>query len=115
MDEPVESSDESVETADEPDESTDVPAEWMDPADEPILELMREEEVFSPDHIAKEGICRPPVAAYRCRELAERGLLTRHMVGVYDITDLGERVLEGAVDPATLGDDDSSAADEGEE
>lgn len=79
--------------------------DWMEPADDDILELMREDDVFEPSQIDDEGICRGPHAAYRCRELAERGLLEKHMPGVYDITDLGERYLEGEVDAAELADD----------
>ena len=79
--------------------------DWMDPADDDILELMREDEIFEPSQISDEGICRGPHAAYRCRELADRGLLEKHMTGVYDISDLGERYLEGEVDAAELADE----------
>ncbi|RKD97436.1 hypothetical protein [Halopiger aswanensis] len=78
------------------------PADWMDPVDDDILELMREDEIFEPSQIRDEGVCRGPHAAYRCRELAKRGLLANPMTGVYDITDLGERYLDGEVDPADL-------------
>ncbi|ELY99825.1 hypothetical protein C482_10077 [Natrialba chahannaoensis JCM 10990] len=81
-------------------------ADWIDPVDETVLEYMGREEYFSPDQIAAEDVCRGPHAAYRCRELTKRGLLTKHMPGVYDITDLGEQVLAGEVELAELGDDD---------
>ncbi|RQG97202.1 hypothetical protein [Natrarchaeobius chitinivorans] len=77
-------------------------ADWMAPPDEDILELMRSEDVFAPDHVDDAGICRGPDAAYRCRELAKRGLLRKHAPGLYDLTDLGERFLEGEVDPTEL-------------
>lgn len=80
----------------------DAPADWMAPADDEILEVMRQEESFTPDHVEDAGICRGPDAAYRCRELAKRGLLDKIAIGMYDITDLGERYLEGEVDPTTL-------------
>lgn len=76
--------------------------EWMDPIDEPILEALCDEAVFSPDHVATEVGCRPPEAAYRCRELTKRGLLENHMTGVYDITTDGKAVLAGDLDPAAL-------------
>ena len=88
--------------ADEGDEEPDVAAEWMDPADDRILELMQENYIFDPDHIETEGVCRAPHAAYRCRELSKRGLLVKQAIGMYDITELGERYLEGEVDPTTL-------------
>ncbi|MCW8172536.1 hypothetical protein [Natrialba swarupiae] len=76
--------------------------DWMAPPDEYILEEMQSDDVFSPTHIEEADICRGPDAAYRCRELAKRGLLRKHAPGLYDITDLGERVLEGSVDPDEL-------------
>lgn len=88
------------------DEEPDVPAAWMDPADDDILEAMCDEDVFTPDHIDDEGICRGPYAATRCRELAKRGLLESHAIGMYDITELGERYLAGEVDPTELEPDD---------
>lgn len=93
-------------TGDEPDagfrSDADVSADWMAPVDGDIVELMRSEDVFSPDHIADKDVCRAPDAAYRCRELAKYGLLKKHTMGMYDITDLGERYLDGEVDPSDL-------------
>ncbi|MEY7849642.1 hypothetical protein AB7C87_10655 [Natrarchaeobius sp. A-rgal3] len=76
--------------------------DWTAPPDEDILEEMRSDDVFSPTHIDEAGICRGPQAAYRCRELAKRGLLRKYAPGLYDITDLGEQFLEGEVDPDDL-------------
>ncbi|WP_086890227.1 hypothetical protein [Natrarchaeobaculum aegyptiacum] len=73
---------------------SDLP-EWAIPLDVDILEEMRSEDVFAPEHIVEADICRGPQAAHRCRQLADHGLLTKHMTGVYDLTDLGEQVLEG--------------------
>ena len=84
------------------DDEPDLPAEWMAPADDDILEAMRSDDVFTPDHIDDARICRGPHAAHRCRELAKRGLLKKFGVGMYDLTDLGERYLEGEVDPSEL-------------
>ncbi|WP_049925247.1 hypothetical protein [Halopiger goleimassiliensis] len=80
--------------------------EWMIPLDEDILELFRaDEDVFAPSHVVEADICPDPQAAYRCRQLADHGLLEKHMTGVYEITDLGERVLDGDVDPDELADE----------
>ena len=86
--------------------------DWMIPLDEDVLELFRSgEEVFSPSHVAEADICTDPQAAHRCRQLADHGLLEKHMTGVYEITDLGERFLDGEVDPAALEDGAESEDD----
>lgn len=119
-DEPGDDADEPAGNAGEPEGDADDPAGepsedagdseadagWMDPADDEILEVMTENHVFAPDHIEEEDVCRGPHAAYRCRELAERGLLDRQAIGMYDITELGERYLAGEVDPSDLEVDD---------
>ncbi|RQG99025.1 hypothetical protein [Natrarchaeobius oligotrophus] len=74
--------------------SVDTP-EWMEPVDVEILELMRTEDVFAPNHVEEADICRGPHAAYRCRELTKRDLLKKYAPGMYDITDRGERFLDG--------------------
>ncbi|SIS01728.1 hypothetical protein [Natronorubrum thiooxidans] len=84
----------------------DVSAEWMAPVDGDILELMCSEEVFTPDHISDEDVCRAPDAAYRCRQLVKYGLLKKYAPGMYDISDLGEQYLAGEVDPSDLEPDD---------
>ncbi|AGB31021.1 hypothetical protein C488_02371 [Natrinema pellirubrum DSM 15624] len=85
----------------EPDEA-ETDAEWMDPADERILEYMQNEDVFEPNQFDEAKICPANFAAYRCRELAKYGLLKRHMPGVYEVTDAGERYLAGELDPSEL-------------
>ncbi|WP_306059172.1 hypothetical protein [Natronococcus wangiae] len=74
---------------------TDNSAEWMEPLDDEILELLQDEDVFMPDQIADEVEPRAPHVAYRCRELADHGLVTKHAPGMYDITERGERYLAG--------------------
>lgn len=91
-----------TDTTPDDDGEPDVDAEWMEPVDEPILELMCENHVFAPDHVEENGVCRAPDAARRCRELAKRGLLEKQAIGMYDITELGERYLDGEVDPDGL-------------
>ncbi|OAQ54602.1 hypothetical protein HTG_03335 [Natrinema mahii] len=85
----------------EPDEA-ETDAEWMDPADERILEYMQAEDVFEPNQFDEAGICPADFAAYRCRELTKYGLMTRHMPGVYEVSDAGERYLAGDLDPSEL-------------
>lgn len=77
-------------------------ADWMEPVDDDILELLREDEIFEPSQLSDEGLCRGPRAAYRCRELTARGLLRNPMTGVYEITDRGERYLDGDLDASEL-------------
>jgi len=74
----------------------------MEPADKPILEFLRSEDAFEPDQIDDEGIAPARYAAYRCREMTKYGLLTKHMPGVYEVSELGERYLEGTLDPSEL-------------
>lgn len=90
-------------TTPDDDGEPDVDAAWMDPVDEAILEAMCENHVFAPDHVEESDVCRAPHAAHRCRELTKRGLLEKQAIGMYDITELGERYLEGEVDPSDLG------------
>ena len=83
------------------DENDELP-EWMIPLDRDVLEVLQTDEAFAPSDVADADICRGPQAAHRCRQLADHGLLEKHATGIYDVTDLGERFLEGEVDPATL-------------
>lgn len=109
---------ESADAADDPETGTDDPetsaeasesetdaetdAEWMEPADKPILEFLRSEDAFEPNQIDDEGIAPARYAAYRCREMTKYGLLTKRMPGVYEVSELGERYLEGTLDPSEL-------------
>ncbi|SFC07079.1 hypothetical protein SAMN05444422_104117 [Halobiforma haloterrestris] len=71
--------------------------DWLEPEDEEILAVLREDHNFAPSHAAEADVCRGPVASHRCRELAKRGLLKKVATGMYDVTDLGERFLDGEV------------------
>lgn len=82
--------------------------DWLEAIDEEILEVLNEPHNFSPSHAAEAEICRGPEAAYRCRELAEHGLLKQLTTGMYEVTDLGERFLEDNVDASELVDSDES-------
>lgn len=87
---------------------TEDSAEWMDPADDEILELLRDEETFMPNQIAEQVAYRAPHVAYRCRELADHGLVTKHAMGMYDISERGERYLAGELDAGELESDESA-------
>lgn len=84
------------------DAGSEIDARWMESADRRILEFMREEDVFEPTQMDEEGICPAKYASYRCRELTKYGLLKRHMPGVYEVTDAGDRYLAGDLDPSDL-------------
>ncbi|MFC4438142.1 MULTISPECIES: helix-turn-helix domain-containing protein [Natrialbaceae] len=86
---------------------TDNRAEWMEPVDDEILELLQDEDIFMPDQIAEEIEPRVPHVAYRCRELVDHGLVTKHATGMYDINERGERYLAGDLDPDDLESDDA--------
>lgn len=85
------------------------PADWMQPADERILEFLRAEGNHQPSRIA-EGLAdlaadveyHPNHVGRRCRMLAAGGLLLNEGNGVYAVTETGERFLDGEVDAATL-------------
>ena len=81
--------------------------DWMEPIDVEILDVLTAPEHFAPDHIAEQGVCRAPRAAYRCRELTKHGLLERQLTGVYEVTDRGKRVLEDELDGETSSADDA--------
>jgi ArsR family transcriptional regulator, cadmium/lead-responsive transcriptional repressor len=81
---------------------TDDRPEWMEPIDDEILELLRNEETFMPKQIAKEVDSRGPLVAYRCRELVTYGLVTKLATGMYDLSEQGHRYLDGDLDPSEL-------------
>lgn len=78
------------------------PATWMQPADDRILEFLREFGNHQPAQIARKmndlagGLdYHPNHIGRRCRKLAENGLLVNVGNGVYSITDRGEQYLDG--------------------
>lgn len=103
-DDPEDETNADAETDADADEETEAEtdAEWMEPADKPILEFLQSEDAFEPNQIDDEGIAPARYAAYRCRELTKYGLLTKHMPGVYEVSDLGEQYLADELDPSEL-------------
>ncbi len=69
-------------------------AEWMKPADDAILEYIRDAGEVPPVVIGRNIDIHSKYAGERCRELAEHGLLDRADDGYYSLTDLGERYLD---------------------
>ena len=85
------------------------PGGWMQPVDERILEILRDEGNLQPKTINEKMSSLAIDLDYtsehigrRCRKLAEYGLLTKFGVGVYSITDLGMDYLKEELDAGTL-------------
>jgi len=83
-------------------------ADWMRrPADDSILELLRDEGNMTPLAISREGrVARADItrkyAGDRLRTLTRYGLVRRLDDGLYQITDDGRNWLTGDLDPTTL-------------
>ncbi len=82
-------------------------ADWMVPADDRILEAVRDDGNQTPKSVSKEGLV-PRVgvgrkwASERMRELADYGLLERIDEGLYGITEVGLAYLEEELDAGEL-------------
>ncbi|SDQ97998.1 hypothetical protein [Natronobacterium texcoconense] len=85
-------------------ESFEPGPDWFEADDEAVLEVLRENHNFAPSHVDEAGVCRGRDAAHRCRVLADHGLLKKVATGMYDITDLGEQLLDGEIEPMDLPD-----------
>lgn len=77
-------------------------AEWMTPADDRILELIREHGNLTPKAVDDFGGPSRQYTSSRCAKLAEYGLLNRVHHGLYGITDEGEAYLDEELDASTL-------------
>lgn len=78
------------------------PADWMYPADDRILELIRDHGNLTPGAISELGGPSRSHASRRCAELAEYGLLTKISRGLYGITDEGVQYLDEDLDASEL-------------
>ena len=77
--------------------------EWMTQADERILEFLQEKEIVaSPAVIAANIDYTGKYVSNRCRMLADAGLIQRVDASNYQITDFGERFLDGDVEAEEL-------------
>lgn len=65
----------------------------MKPADDPILEYVRDAGEVNPAVIARNIDVHRKYVGQRCRALAENGVLEKAEDGYYRITGLGERYL----------------------
>lgn len=77
-------------------------ADWMVPADDRILELIREHGNLTPGAIEAKGGPVSDHASRRARELAKYGLLTQVHRGLYAITDEGRAYLNEELDASEL-------------
>ena len=83
------------------------PADWMVPADNRILESIRDVGNQTPQAVSKEGmVSRVDVgrkwASERMRKLADYGLLERIDEGLYGITEQGLQYLDEELDASEL-------------
>lgn len=83
-------------------------ADWMSqPADDRILEVIREEGNMTPLALSRDGeVSRIDIgrkwAGERCRDLAKHGLLNRLDKGLFGITDKGRAYLDEDLDASEL-------------
>jgi hypothetical protein len=81
-------------------------ADWMAPADDDILELIREYGNLTPGAIEEFGGPSGDHAGHRARKLAAAGLLDQLTRGLYAITDDGHAYLNEEFDASGLPDPD---------
>ena len=77
-------------------------AEWMRPADDVILEYVRDAGEVPPAVIARNIDTHRNYAGQRCLELADYGLLENLDGGYYRLTDLGREYLNEELDANEL-------------
>jgi Mn-dependent DtxR family transcriptional regulator len=72
--------------------------------DDRILELLYNRGPMSVGELGETDVIRVtrPHVSRRCKKLAENGLLNTYANGVYDITEEGERYLNGEIDADTF-------------
>lgn len=78
------------------------PAEWMQPVDDRILEIFREEGNLTPAAIEKFGGPSADHASRRCKKLAQYGLITQIVTGLYRLTEEGRAYLDEELDASEL-------------
>jgi Mn-dependent DtxR family transcriptional regulator len=74
----------------------------MVPADDRILELIREHGNLTPSAIEAKGGPVRQYASERCSSLAKYGLLTQIHCGLYGLTDKGRAYLDEELNAAEL-------------
>lgn len=81
-------------------------AEWMRPADDVILEYVRDAGEVPPAVIARNIDTHRSYAGERCRKLMRYGLLEKREGGYYRLTDLGRAYLNEELDADELESDE---------
>ena len=81
--------------------------DWMQPADNYILEWLSRAGKQTPHTIGLNIAYSYETASHRCPVLAEHGLLDRveGERGVYELSERGQRYLDGELSPEDLRDD----------
>jgi len=77
-------------------------AEWMNPVDDEILEVLRDEGNLTPGAVEDFGVTVSDHAGDRLSVLARYGLVERISRGLYRLTDAGAAYLDGRLDAAAL-------------
>ena len=77
-------------------------AEWMAPADDVILELLRDEGNMTPLYITECGGPSRDYVRERLPVLTKYGLVERISSGLYRLTDDGRSYLDEELDASTL-------------
>lgn len=77
-------------------------ADWMVPADDVILELLRSEGNLTPEVIDDMGGPSPNHVINRCRQLEKYGLVEKLGRGLYRLTDEGRAYLDEELDASEL-------------
>lgn len=77
-------------------------AEWMRPADEHIMEVMRDEGNMTPQALEEFDVAAANYARDRLSELARYGLVERLSRGLYRLTGEGEAFLDEELDASEL-------------
>lgn len=78
------------------------PADWMTPADDRILKLIRDEGNLTPGAIEALDGPASETATRRAKKLVSYGLLEQVHRGLYRLTDDGRAYLDEELDAATL-------------
>lgn len=77
-------------------------ADWMQPVDDHLLALLRDERKDTFNTVAGQLPMRREQVEERCRELAAHGLLEHLGSDIYTITPVGRAYLDGEIDPERL-------------
>ena len=77
-------------------------ADWMKPADDRILELLRDLQGSTADEIHKQLPYSREYISRRLTELAEYGMIEKPSRGLYRFTEIADEYLDEELDASTL-------------